>query len=57
MNGGAMILMFGVGVIGLILSGFPEDNKPAWHVKAGIAWAVLWCGPPLARLWLAGVAG
>ena len=57
MNWGAMILMFAVGVVGAILANCPMDDKPKWHLWAGIAWVVFWCGPLLASLWFVGVFG
>lgn len=57
MNPGALVLMFGVGAVGLILSTMPIDNKPRWCLWAGIAWSIFWCGPALVSLWIVGVFG
>jgi hypothetical protein len=57
MNWGALMLMFGVGIIGALLATCPIDNKPNWHLWAGLAWVILWCGPLLVSLWIAGVFG
>jgi hypothetical protein len=57
MNYGALILMFFVGIMGVMVASYPTDDKPNWHLWAGLAWAILWCGPFLVSLWIAGVFG
>lgn len=56
MNGIALYFMFCLGLIGGMIA-FSDSETPMWLRVAGAVWVVVWAGPPLVALWIAGVSG
>lgn len=55
MNGVALYFMFCLGMLGGIAA--LTSDAPKWARIAGAVWAIVWAGPPLVMLWIAGVSG
>jgi hypothetical protein len=53
-DGLSLWAMFVLGVFGVIVH-MNLDEKSRRMRTAALVWAVVWAGPPLVRLWIAGV--
>ena len=50
-----LCMMFVVGMVGFLLFESPNNSKKL-RIAGGV-WAVVWCFPPMAMLWIKGVFG
>lgn len=46
--------MFVLGALGLVVHFNLDDEARRWKA-ASLVWTLVWAGPPLIRLWIAGV--
>lgn len=60
MNDTALYLMFLLGsctsIFGCLIASEMRP-RPTWAYPAVLVWFLIWCGPPLAHLWIKGVLG